>query len=287
MYPFNLSMKHNNYICYFNGSCHPIHEVHFHISDLSILRGYGIFDYLRMENKKPFLLDRYIDRFFHSAELINLTVPITKQKLSEVVHELLKKNPPKNYGIRFILTGGKSEDGFSPGTPSLAVLIEDIPSVPASYYEEGVKTAIQQYQRDMPKIKNLYYANAVKNSYYLKKNNFVEVIYHHQGCVLEASRCNVFIVKDNILFTAKKNILNGITRQFVIETASEKYQVREEEVSIHQLYAADEVFLTSSNKKLLPVVEVQGAIIKKGKVGPVSKDLMKMLSKKTTDINPK
>lgn len=279
-------MKHNNYICYSNGSYRPIREIQLHISDLSILRGYGIFDYLRTENKKPFLLDRYVDRFFRSAQLTHLTVPITKEKLREVVYELLEKNPPKNYGIRFILTGGESKDGFSPGTPSLTVLIEDIPVLPDSYYTEGVKTAIQHYLRDMPEIKHLYYANAVKNAQYLNKNQFTEIIYHHQGYLLEASRCNVFIVKDNTLFTAKRNILNGITRQFVIETASEKYQVREEDVNVSQLYAADEVFLTSSNKKLLPVVEVGGAKIKDRKVGAVSKDLMKMLSERANEINP-
>ena len=260
-------------------------EIQFHISDLSILRGYGIFDYLRTENKQPFLLERYVERFFRSAALLNLTVPLSKTELAEVVSELIKRNPAKDYGIRFVLTGGEAEDSFSPTSPNLSVLIEDMPTLPESYYTEGVKAMTQTYLRDIPEAKTLYYANAVKQAAQLKKNKLTEIIYCYNQCVLEATRCNVFIIKDKIISTANQNILRGVTREFVIETAREQYEVQERPILLNELYTADEVFLTSSNKKVLPVVEIDGVPVRGGKVGEVCQHLITLLSQAAAKVN--
>lgn len=108
-----------------------------------------------------------------------------------------------------------------------------------------------------------------------REEKAIEILYTYQDLILEASTSNIFIIKDKTLYTPKENILKGITRKLIIDSAKKlKYQVQEKEISIKELLAADEVFLSATNKKVLPIVEVDSHKINGGKVGEITKELL-------------
>ncbi len=247
------------------------------VFDISVLRGFGVFDFLRTYNKKPFRLRDHLDRFANSANQLGLTLPKTKKELEKIIYKGIKKNLKTELNIRLILTGGVSKDSFLPGKKSsLIVLFTKIHLYPKSYYKKGVYIITARHKRLFPGIKSLNYTFGVHALKKAKEQGAVEVLYiDDDDRVLEATTSNIFFVKNNILFTPKTNILPGITKKAVIELAKENnLQVLEKKILSRDLSSFSEAFLTATNKEVMPVVRINKLVIGNGKVGQTTKQVI-------------
>jgi branched-chain amino acid aminotransferase len=120
----------------------PVNKAYLHVSDLSIQRGYGIFDYFKVSKGHPFFLKEYLNRFESSARLMGLAIPFTQQALEEKIYKLIHLNKLDESGIKMILTGGYSPDGYQPTAPNLIITQHQF-SLPApEQYEKGIKIII-------------------------------------------------------------------------------------------------------------------------------------------------
>ena len=243
------------------------------ITDLALLRGFGIFDFCRTQNGHPFLLEKYLNRFFNSAECIDLKIPYSKEIIRESIDQLLEKNGIVESGIRMVLTGGYTENGYTPGDPNFFILIEKINFPDPSYYDEGIKLILHEHQRELSHIKSINYLTPISIRKKIENANAYDVLYHSKGRVLEVSRSNIFIVKNNTIITPRDNVLRGITRATVINLAKGNFKVEERDVYIEELFQADEVFMTGTTKRVLPVRKIDDHTFSDGKPGKVTSTL--------------
>ena len=245
--------------------------------DLSVIRGFGIFDFLRTYHKKPFKLSEHVDRLFRSARQLGITVPKTKSQIEKIVLAGIRKSSYPECIARIVVSGGVSPDGISKTENStFAVLFIEAHDFPKSYYTQGVKIISREFERAFPQSKSLNYLTAVNVLPEAKKENAVEVLYtNHNGHILEGTTSNFFAVIGGKLVTPKKEILFGITRGVVIELAEKlKIPVIETDLLYSQIPLFDEAFLTASNKEVMPVVKIDDQRVGNGKVGKTTEQLI-------------
>jgi branched-chain amino acid aminotransferase len=263
---------------YINSDFVALDKAFLHVSDLSIQRGYGIFDFLKVEDGHPFFIDDYLDRFYNSASIMRLPVPLKRSKLIAVVRELISRNNLKYSGIKMILTGGYSVDGYQPHDPNLVITQQQLVLPSPELINQGVSIITHEYVRDIPGVKTINYSMGIWLIENIKNANAYDVLYVKDGIVSEFPRSNFFIVtKDNVVVTPDKNVLLGVTRKNVLHVASSSYRVEERDVNINELWDAQEAFITSTTKRVLPVVRVDHQLISDGKPGKVSRDLLAKL----------
>ncbi|MFO7613147.1 MAG: aminotransferase class IV [Bacteroidales bacterium] len=258
-------------ICYINNRFLSYADAKVHISDLGLQRGYGIFDYfLEMDGKVPFL-DDYLDRFYRSGVLTGLDVPLGREMLKEKIFWLLGQNGFRNSGIKLVLTGGYSEDLYTPpASPNFMILNLPVTHQPGEF-SEGVKLILLDYVRYMPEVKTTFYFPSIALFPRMKEAGAIEVLYHHSGLISETTRANIFLVKNGVLATPGAGILKGITRKHVLSVANDLLPVEEREVRLEELWESDEVFITGTSKHLIPVVEIEGRQIGDGRPGEWTK----------------
>lgn len=257
-------------LCYFNNHFLQYSDAKIHISDLGIQRGYSIFDYfLEMEGKIPFLED-YLDRFYSSAERLNMEVPLNKEMMKDKIAYLIQQNKFGISGIKLLLTGGYSEDLYSPSTPNFMILNLPVKRRPGDI-GDGEKLLLLDYTRHLPEVKTTFYLPSIALFPRLKETGAIEVLYHHSGLISECTRANIFLIKNNKLITPSPGVLRGITRKFVLQVARHLMPVEEREVKLEELWESDEVFITGTSKHVAPVVEIEGRMIGSGKPGMMTK----------------
>ena len=267
-------------ICYMDGTYAPLSKLRIAPNDLGVLRGYGAFDFLRTFNGKPFMLDEHVARFLRSAKGMGLTVPVSAQKLKSIARELIRQNGFTETAIKFVITGGPSEDGITlPSKATFYVLATPTALPPQSTYTKGVHLRTHEYMRVLPGTKSLNYLVSVQKQKELARAGVLELLYVYGGTVLECSSSNIFLVKNNILITPKNDILPGTTKAFVLKLAKKKYKTVERQVFVKELKTADEVFITASNKVVIPVVKIDTYKIGNGKPGPVAQHLLELFKK--------
>lgn len=252
---------------YFNGSILPVEQISFGITDLGLLRGYGLFDYFRTYNGRPFQWDWYWERFANSAAKMHLPLPIQKEEAYGVVMELIDKSSLPDVAIRFVMTGGYSPDSISVVNPNLVMITEEIHPTPHTQFEEGIKVILDDYVREMAEVKSTDYKRVILLAQAIRSARASDVLYQKNGEISELSRSNFFIFKGDKLITPNRHILHGITRRTVMHLAQNDFQVEERPVLLSELYDADEAFTTSSTKKVLPIVQVGELTIGDGKPG--------------------
>jgi branched-chain amino acid aminotransferase len=265
--------------CFLNGKILPVSEAKVGIFDIGILRGFGIYEAMTTFNNKIFMFEDHVRRFRKSAEFLHVTVPNTDKEIEKVIYELLEKNQlqDKRANIKLILTGGEAVDGinFDPTTPTFYIFVEECRVLGPGYYENGANLLVHEYLRQYPEYKTTNYITAVSLQKDRKVAGAIEILYTCQGAVLECSTSNFFIVKDGKLITAKDNILRGVTRNVTIDLARKfGFEVEERAVSVVEMYEADECFLTSSFKDIVPIVKVDNRSIGNGEVGKITKRLI-------------
>ncbi len=250
-------------LCYINNKFQSFSEASIHPSDLGLQRGYAIFDYfLEINGRIPFF-DDYLDRFYTSAKLLNLEVPLNRELLKEKIAYLLKENKLMNSGIKLLLTGGYSEDLYSPSSPNFMIFNLHLHHKPTEF-GEGVKLIMLDFQRHIPEVKTTFYLPSIALFPKMKEYGAIEVLYHHNGLISETTRANFFMIKNGVLITAASGVLKGITRKYVVQVAREMMPVEEREVRLDEIWNCDEAFITGTSKHVLPIVEIEGQTIGNG-----------------------
>jgi D-alanine transaminase/branched-chain amino acid aminotransferase len=259
-----------------NNTLLPAAEAHIHISDMSVQRGYGIFDFFKIIHNRPVFLEDHLDRFFASAEAMRLHCPLSKEALIRGIEELIQKNDLPQSGMRLTLTGGYAADGYSIHQPNL--LLVQQPLQLAKELQAGIRLITHQHQRQLPHVKSIDYLMAVWLQPHIRQQEAADVLYHQQGIITECPRSNFFIVNNrNELVTPGLNILQGITRKRLLELAARSMAVKEAPVTVADLREAKEAFVTSTTKHLLPVIQIDDITIADGNAGPVTSALFSEL----------
>lgn len=270
-------------ICYLNGKYVPFDQACLPVNDLGIVRGYGVFDFLRTYNRIPFKLREHVQRLQKSAVLIGLDLPFLTEEIEAITYDTLGRNNLSEANIRIVATGGASVDFITPsGQPSLMVIVTPVSEYPQAYYEQGIKVITGQRERFIPTAKSLNYISAIGALQQAKLVNAVEALYvNQQGHVLEGTTTNFFIFRDTQLITPKEGILNGITREVVLELAKNHFEIVEQPIDYSELSRCDEAFITSSTKEIMPVIQIDELPISNGKPGKNTQLLMHLFHKYT------
>lgn len=256
---------------YFNGEIIPFTDCKVHVSDLQLQRGYGIFDYFRGKNGHFQWLDDYLDRFYNSLMTSGLEIDLSRDDVKIILSEIQKKNGMGESAFKIMVTGGYSEDlGSVHGKSNIFVLNIPYSKPASSIRENGVNLITYKYVRPFAEVKTLNYFTSLRLHRRIKEYNAVDVLYHEK-CISETSRGNIFLVKGGLIFTPKSNILKGIIRKHILELSP---SIKIEDIEFDQLFDFDEVFISSSNKDVLPVTNIDGKKIGNGKVGKITKEIM-------------
>jgi branched-chain amino acid aminotransferase len=252
------------------------------VDDLAVLRGIGICDIMRTFHGKPYFVDAHIDRLMESGKKIGLSLPWTRADIKQIVFDTLEKNPGlEEVNIRIVITGGSSPDFITPsGRPRLIVMITPINKMPEQWYTRGVKVITLVQERPLAGAKVTSYIPAAMALNQARAVDAVEVIYidrNHNA--LEGTTSNLFAFFGDTLVTPPADgILKGITRKVVLSLAKGRFEVSETPISLEKLLTADEVFITGTNKGIVPVVRIDDTPIKDGRPGPRTRALMTALS---------
>jgi D-alanine transaminase/branched-chain amino acid aminotransferase len=262
-----------------NDSLIPADDAQVNISDLTVQRGYGIFDFFMTIDGQPVFLEDHLDRFFRSAVFMRLEIKMSRDEVRTRVNQLIKKNNLSDSGIKIILTGGFSEDGFNIAAPNLIITQHSF-QIPRTMQEHGVSVITHEYQRQFADAKTLDYLQAIWLQPVLKEKKVDDVLYHSNGLIRECPRANFFIVtKDDQVLTPESGMLKGVSRKQVLEICAEFYHTEARDVTLDELRNAKEAFITSTTKNILPVVQVDGKVLGDGRPGALTRALAEKYSR--------
>jgi branched-chain amino acid aminotransferase len=254
---------------YINGQwVHP-HEATISINDTAVLRGYSVFESLRTYDRRPFHLQAHIMRLYHSADLIELEVPFSREFLESTIQEAIERNTYPHATIRLLVTGGISEDGVLPSEePGLAILVTPLPERDMLRFAQGIKLITTRHQRLNPEAKTSSYLSAIRALKEAARRGASDALHvNEHDHVLESTRGNFFIFRGDTLITPKDEVLHGITRETVLSLAQDRFAIEERPILLAELCEVDEAFITSSSREITPVVQIDDVVIGNGKSG--------------------
>lgn len=233
----------------------PLAQAGISLTDLVVQRGYGIFDFLQVKHGRPLYLEDHLDRFFNSASIMHLNIKEDRTEMRKIVKELLVQNNLPHAGLKMVVAGGESADGFSPGVPYLFMIQFPLPTPEETLPTQGFYLRSHDYQRQFPEVKTVDYLMSIWLAPWLKEQGADDILYHNNGFVRECPRSNIFMVtKDNVLVTPNEKILKGVTRKQILTVARKlRIPVDERNVTLQEFYDAKEVFESTSVERIVPV----------------------------------
>jgi branched-chain amino acid aminotransferase len=269
---------------YINGKLFDKDEAKVSVYDHGLLYGDGVFEGIRVYNGKVFRHQEHIDRLYESARSIALEIPIPPADMLKAVEDTVRANNKAEGYIRLIVTRGPGNLGLDPRSckPNVIIIVDDISLYPRELYENGLKIVTSSLIRNHPnalnpRIKSLNYLNNILAKIEAIRAGCLEALMlNHKGEVAECTGDNVFIVKRGILKTTPLDagILEGVTRNAVMDLAKQLgIPAVEATLTRHDIYAADECFLTGTAAEVIAVTECDGRVIGSGKQGPLTKKL--------------
>ena len=273
-------------LIYIDGEFLPKAEAKVSVFDHGLLYGDGVFEGIRSYNGRVFKLDEHLERLYDSAKSIMLEIPISIETMEETVLETLRRNHLREAYIRLIVTRGVGDLGLDPDKcpkPSIIIIADKIALYPQKYYEEGLEIVTVSVRRNYaeavnPRIKSLNYLNNILAKIEGKQAGAEEVLMlNPEGYVVECSGDNIFWIKNGTLVTppVHMGILEGVTRNSVIDLAREAgIRVEERVFTRHDLYIADECFLTGTAAEVIPVVKIDRRAIGDGQPGKITQRLI-------------
>lgn len=271
---------------YLNGEFVEKHDAKISVYDHGFLYGDGVFEGIRVYDGNVFRLKEHLDRLYDSAKSIMLVIPHTKEEMTDFVIKTLQKNKLRNAYIRLVISRGVGNLGLDPSScakPQIVIIAEELALFPKELYDSGLEIITVATRRNRPdvlspKVKSLNYLNNVLVKIEASLAGVSEALMlNDQGYVAEGSADNVFIIKGKKILTPPGYIgaLEGITRNAIMEIATELgYIVKEEPFTRHDVYVADEVFLTGTAAEVIAVVKVDGRVIGDGVPGKETKQLL-------------
>lgn len=276
---------------YINGVFVPQQEAKISVFDHGLLYGDGVFEGLRSYGGKVFRLEQHVRRLYESARAICLEIPLSQEQMCEAINDSVKKNGLTDGYIRALVTRGAGTLGLDPNrcsNPQVIIIADTIALYPQELYDNGLEIITTSITRNhpsalSPRIKSLNYLNNILAKLEGLKAGCIEALMlNHKGEVAECTGDNIFLIRDEVLTTPPLDagILAGVTREAVIELArAAGTEVHETSITKHDVYVADECFLTGTAAEVIPVVKVDDRPIGVGKPGPVTKDLTERFHK--------
>jgi len=270
-----------------NGRITPGRDAVISVFDHGFLYGEGIYETLRTYHGRLFLYERHTRRLRNSARMISLDVPFTDQQLGGQIRDTIAASglTGETY-VRVLVTRGVGDLTYDPGAtpvPSMVIIVKPHVGPPAEVYEQGVRAVICDIVRNHPGTVNpMIKSNNLMNSALamqeaLKRGGFEGIMRNYKGELTECTTSNLFIVRDGAAVTPPLDagLLPGITREFLFDVGTEVgIDVLEQPLRDADLFGADEAFLTSTTREVVPIVTVDDKTIGTGKPGPVTKTLL-------------
>jgi len=269
--------KHKGY-CYLNGIYISINKATISPLDSGFMRGYCVTDFLRTYSRKVFMFDEHFKRFAEGAKILGLKLNVSKKEMLGIINNVLKKNSKDVKGefkIKMLLSGGiGAHDLAISDKTTLFVYAGPIATHTLDMYEKGVKLVMYKYHRYLPEAKTSHYIEAIRQQGNIKKGKAAEVLYTGNTHVYECSTSNFFIFKNGKLINNDEGVLQGITKLVMLKAAKGKFPIENRLITIKELKNADEAFITSTTREVMPVVQIDNIKIGNGKVGPNTRQLM-------------
>lgn len=277
---------------YLNGKLVDQKEAKVSVFDHGFLYGDGAFEGIRAYKRCVFKAEEHIDRLYETAHTLMIKIPLTKKQMAAAIVDTLKANRLTDAYIRVIVSRGEGDLGLDPqkcyGRPSIVIITDKITLYPKELYNKGMEIitvpTVRNYPEALnPRLKSLNYLNNILAKIEATNAGCCEAIMlDPQGFVAECTGDNIFIVKDKALFTPAQGRLKGITMGAVMELAQKrKIKTAETWITRHEVYTADECFLTGTAAEIIPVVKVDGRVIGDGKLGALTLRMMKMFHELT------
>lgn len=272
---------------YLNGEFVTKENAKVSVYDHGFLYGDGIFEGIRIYNGNIFKCKEHLERLYDSAKSIMLDIPLSFEEMQSALIESVRKNVLQNGYIRLVVSRGPGDLGLDPRRSPKAnviIIVEQLSIYAEEAYVDGLKIVSVSTRRNVPdalnpKIKSLNYLNNILVKIQANLAGVGEALMlNSQGYVAEGSGDNIFIIKNGVLTTPPSYVgaLEGITRAAIIDICGKiGYKVKEEPFTLHDVYVADEVFLTGTAAEVIAVREVDARIIGQGKAGPVTTHLLK------------
>jgi len=265
-------------IYYINGEFVPAVAATVGVNDLGLVRGYGVFEVLRTYGITPFRLPEHLARLQRSASQIDLTLPWSSAELTQIVYATLAYNDPTDVTIRIIVTGGTSAGFLMPDSaPSLLVMLAPVKPYPEHDFAEGARLITIDLARFMPTVKSINYISAIMGQQRARRAGAIEALYcTAAGAITECTTSNFFVFHGDRLCTPDVDILLGITRAVALEIASDLFEVEIRPLHYAELATADEAFITSTTKEIMPIIGVDDIVIGDGRVGARTQRLRRL-----------
>ncbi|MGE1209387.1 branched-chain-amino-acid transaminase [Bacillus pumilus] len=269
------------------------------VYDHGFLYGDGVFEGIRVYNGNIFRMKEHLDRLYDSARSIMLNIPYSLEELAEKMIHTVERNGLKDAYIRLVVSRGAGDLGLDPnncGRANTVIIVEPLAIFPKHLYETGIDIVTVPTRRNRPdvlspKVKSLNYLNNILVRIEAHMAGVSEALMlNDQGYVAEGSADNVFIYKKGKLYTPPGYIgaLEGITRNAIMEIAEDLgYEVKEEPFTRHDVYTAEEVFLTGTAAEVIAVVKVDGRTIGEGKPGIHTNKLLEQFRKRVVEEGEK
>jgi len=270
---------------YIDGQFYDRESAKVSVFDHGLLYGDGVFEGIRVYNRRIFRHLAHLERLYDSARALALTIPMRLEEMQAVVEDTVRRNQREDVYIRLIVTRGVGELGIDPlscPTPSVIVIVNDVRVYPRELYAGGIKvmtSATRQvsHQAVDPRIKSLNYLKNILAKIDAQQAGAEEaILLNDEGFIAECTADNLFIVRGGRLLTpsTQDGALGGITRGTVIELATEaRIAAAEARLTRFDLYTADEAFVTGTGAELMPLTSADGRAIGDGKPGPLTRRL--------------
>jgi branched-chain amino acid aminotransferase len=267
---------------YIDGKFYPESDAKISVFDHGLLYGDGVFEGIRFYNGRVFRLEEHLQRLWDSARSICLDIPISHAQMTEALLETIRKNDMREGYIRLVVTRGVGNLGLNPAQckkPSVIIIAAAIALYPKEMYEKGLSVVTCATRRTNPAslnpaVKSLNYLNNVMARIEANLAGADEALMlNDEGNVAECTADNVFVIKNGQIFTPpiSAGALRGITRAVAFEIAAELgIRITETDITRHDVFVADECFLTGTAAEVIPVIRADGRSIGAGKPGPIS-----------------
>ncbi len=248
------------------------------VFDRGFLYGDGLFETMRAYKGHIFRLDQHLQRLFRGLERLRIRNAWPGNALTHVLYRLLELNNLKDAYIRLTVSrgiGGRGIDTSGCDSPTIVITAREFQPYPESMYRDGVRACISEERINCRNpidsgVKSLNFLNNILVRMEASERGLFEaVMLNHDGYLAEGTVSNLFFVTKGVLYTPspEAGILDGITRQVVLEIAAEKGIVVQEGLfAAKELYQAEEVFLTNSLIEIMPVSEIEGRMYVRGRI---------------------
>ena len=262
---------------FYNNKFVKASQIKINPNNLAISRGYAAFDFFRVINGRAFYAQRYIDRFINTLKIMRIQIIYSKIELLEIINELIHKNGAGNCFIKIFAL---PESQLKIDNPSILIIqAMEIAEPSMEAYSTGSNLLLKAYQRFLPNAKSTNYVPSVYWNDEMEIRKAIDILYCFDNKIYECSRANIFLIKNSEIYTPSEKILYGITKSIIADIIRSKGMVyNEKNISVDELWEADEIFITSTIKQIMPIIIIDGKEIGNGKPGNKTMELIKLFN---------